>query len=122
MHGHPYIIYLIMKFDVVFVVDEIERSIHPVLIKEMMKKLSQEKEIRGQLIFTTHESHLLDQEIFRPDEIWFAEKDEEQATKLYPLSDFNIHKTANIENGYLKGRYGAIPFLSTLNQLHWNND
>lgn len=116
------IIYLIMKFDVVFVVDEIERSIHPVLIKEMMKKLSQEKEIKGQLIFTTHESHLLDQEIFRPDEIWFAEKDEEQATQLYPLSDFNIHKTANIENGYLKGRYGAIPFLSTLNQLHWNND
>lgn len=114
--------FLIMHYPVVFVVDEMERSIHPILIKEMISKLSKEKNMKGQLIFSTHESHLLDQDILRPDEIWFAEKDENQATQLYPLSDFNIHKTANIENGYLKGRYGAIPFLSTLSQLHWNND
>ena len=66
------------------------------------------KTAKGQLIFTTHESGLLDQDIFRPDEIWFAQKDAEQATQLYPLSDFNIHKTANIKNGYLNGRYGGI--------------
>ena len=57
--------------------------------------------------------------VFRPDEIWFAQKDTDQATQLYPLSDFNIHKTANIENGYLNGRYGGIPFLSNLKDLHW---
>ena len=39
--------------------------------------------------------------------------------RIYPLSDFNIHKTANIENGYLNGRYGGIPFLSNLKDLHW---
>lgn len=57
-----------------YFVDEIERSIHPLLIKELIKKFSHHSETKGQLIFSTHESYLLDQEIFRPDEIWFAEK------------------------------------------------
>ena len=103
----------------VYVVDEIERSIHPILIKSIIKKISESNGINGQLIFTTHESCLLDQDILRPDEIWLAQKDSEQATQLYPLSDFNIHHTANIENGYLNGRYGGIPFLSNLKDLHW---
>ena len=103
----------------VFVVDEIERSVHPIMVKSIIQKISDSKQAKGQLIFTTHESCLLDQSIFRPDEIWFAQKDAEQSTKLYPLSDFNIHNTANIENGYLAGRYGGIPFLSNLKDLHW---
>lgn len=103
----------------VYIVDEIERSMHPILIKDIIQKLSESNTAKGQLIFTTHESGLLDQNIFRPDEIWFAQKDSEQATQLYPLSDYNIHKTANIENGYLNGRYGGIPFLSNLKDLHW---
>ena len=113
------LLYSIIQQDKVYVVDEIERSIHPILIKDIVRKLSESKTAKGQLIFTTHESGLLDQNIFRPDEIWFAQKDTEQATQLYPLSDFNIHKTANIENGYLNGRYGGIPFLSNLKDLHW---
>lgn len=108
------LLYFVLKSDKVFVVDEIERSLHPILIKILVSKVSEDKEAKGQLIFTTHESCLLDQEIFRPDEIWFAQKDVDQATQLYPLSDYNIHKTANIENGYLNGRYGGIPFLSNL--------
>ena len=113
------LIYAIIQNDLVYAVDEIERSIHPIMIKEIVQKLSQSETAKGQLIFTTHESGLLDQDIFRPDEIWFAQKDAEQATQLYPLSDFNVHKTANIENGYLNGRYGGIPFLSNLKDLHW---
>lgn len=113
------LLYAILKLDSVFVVDEIERSIHPILIKTLMKKISDSKEAKGQIIFTTHESCLLDQSIFRPDEIWFAQKDVDQSTQLYPLSDYNIHKTANIENGYLNGRYGGIPFLSNLSNLRW---
>lgn len=111
--------YSIYRNDAVYVVDEIERSIHPILIKEIIRKLSISEKLKGQLIFTTHESALLDLEVFRPDEIWFAQKDNEQATKLYPLSDFNIHNTANIENGYLNGRYGGVPFLSNLKDLNW---
>jgi len=113
------LLYAIIQNDMVYVVDEIERSIHPILIKDIVRKLSESETAKGQLIFTTHESGLLDQNIFRPDEIWFAQKDAEQATQLYPLSDYKIHKTANIENGYLNGRYGGIPFLSNLKDLHW---
>ncbi|MBQ3618733.1 MAG: ATP-binding protein [Bacteroidales bacterium] len=113
------LLFNILQKDFVYVVDEIERSLHPIMIKDIISKISESKTAKGQLIFTTHESCLLDQNIFRPDEIWFAQKDVEQATQLYPLSDFNIHKTANIENGYLNGRYGGIPFLSNLKDLNW---
>ena len=113
------LLYLVLTKDSVVIIDEIERSLHPILIKEIIKKIYESLSAKGQLIFTTHESCLLDQDLLRPDEIWFAQKDTEQATQFYPLSDFNIHKTANIENGYLNGRYGGIPFLSNLNDLHW---
>lgn len=113
------LLYSILRKGGVFVIDEIERSIHPIMIKSIMRKISESIDARGQIIFTTHESCLLDQNIFRPDEIWFAQKDVNQSTQLYPLSDYNIHKTANIENGYLAGRYGGIPFLSNLSDLKW---
>lgn len=113
------LLYSVLKLDRVFIVDEIERSIHPIMIKSIISKISESHDAKGQLIFTTHESCLLDQSIFRPDEIWFAQKDVDQSTQLYPLSDYNIHKTANIENGYLNGRYGGIPFLSNLSDLKW---
>ena len=113
------LLFSILYQDGVFIVDEIERSIHPVLIKSILRKISESKMKGGQLIFTTHESCLLDLDVFRPDEIWFAQKDTAQSTKLYPLSDFKIHNTANIERGYLTGRYGGIPFLSNLKDLHW---
>ncbi len=104
----------------VFIIDEIERSIHPLLIKELVKKFSLDPQTKGQLIFTTHESNLLDQEIFRQDEIWFAEKDKNGSTDLYSLSDFKEHKTIDIRKGYLNGRYGSIPFLANLQDLNWH--
>jgi len=113
-------IYGIIEEECVYLIDEIERSIHPKTIKEIITKISHDVRAKGQLIFTTHESCLLDQEILRPDEIWFAQKSLDGASKLYPLSDFNIHHTANIENGYLNGRFGGIPFLSNLQDLNWH--
>ena len=112
----------VINTEVVFVVDEIERSIHPMMIKELIRKISSDTSARGQLIFTTHESCLLDQKILRTDEIWFAQKDKNGATHMYSLSDFNINSTANIEDGYLNGRYGGIPFLSNLKELNWHTD
>ncbi len=106
----------------VFIIDEIERSIHPLLIKELVKKFSLDPQTMGQLIFTTHESNLLDQELFRQDEIWFAEKDENGSTDLYSLSDFKEHKTIDIRKGYLNGRYGSIPFLGNLQDLNWHQN
>lgn len=107
--------------DKVIIVDEIERSIHPLLIKELISKFSNDDNSKGQLIFTTHESNLLDQNIFRQDEIWFTEKDFEGSTDIYSLSDFKEHKTIDIRKGYLNGRYGSIPFLSNLKDLNWSN-
>jgi AAA15 family ATPase/GTPase len=116
--------YLPALFNVVnkcktFVVDEIERSIHPLLIKELIKKFSLDASTKGQLIFSTHESNLLDQEIFRPDEIWFTQKNKQGATELFALSEFKEHHTIDIRKGYLNGRYGGIPFLGDLKELNW---
>jgi hypothetical protein len=102
-----------------YFIDEIERSIHPLLVKELIKKFSHDKKTKGQLIFSTHESNLLDQSIFRPDEIWFAEKNRKGATEVYTLSEFKEHHTIDIRKGYLNGRYGGIPFLGNLKDLNW---
>lgn len=104
----------------VLVIDEIERSLHPNLV-EMIVKFFHNSEINkgnAQLIFNTHDTNLLSLEIFRRDQIWFAEKDAEKGTTdLYPLDDFSVRKTENIQKGYLNGRYGAIPFVATGNSL-----
>lgn len=110
----------IVHSEQVFIIDEIERSIHPLLIKELVKKFSEDNQTKGQIIFTTHESNLLDQKVFRQDEIWFAEKDNEGCTDLYSLSDFKEHNTIDIRKGYLSGRYGSIPFLANLKDLNWH--
>jgi AAA15 family ATPase/GTPase len=104
----------------VILIDEIERSIHPLLIKELIKKFSFDDNTLGQFIFSTHESNLLDQNIFRQDEIWFAEKNKQGSTELYSLSDFKEHNTIDIRKGYLNGRYGSIPFLANLQDLNWH--
>lgn len=104
----------------VYVIDEIERSIHPLLMKKMIEKFSLDEKTKGQLIFSTHESNLLDQSVFRKDEIWFAEKDIKGCTDLYSLSDYKEHNTIDIQKGYLNGRYGSIPFLANLDDLNWH--
>ena len=104
----------------ILVIDEIERSLHPSLV-EMIIKFFHNTEINkgnAQLIFNTHDTNLLSLEIFRRDQIWFAEKKPEKgATDLYPLDDFPVRKTENIQKGYLNGRYGAIPFVAMGNSL-----
>jgi len=110
----------LLASDVTYFIDELERSIHPLLIIEIIKKFSKDMTTKGQLIFTTHESNLLNQEFFRQDEIWFVEKDTSGCTDLYSLCDFKEHNTKDIQKGYLTGRYGAIPFLTNLNDLNWD--
>ena len=76
-------------------------------------------DVKGQLIFTTHNPILLSSDLLRRDEIWFVEKRGDNA-KLYSLSDYcQEHKSIDIAKGYLNGRYGAIPFLGELDGLKW---
>ena len=103
-----------------YVIDELDRSLHPSLVRALVKRIVTDKNMKGQLIFTTHDAGLLDGEIFRNDEIWFAEKDREtQNTHLYTLDEFKPRTDLNLEKGYLSGRFGAIPFLAKLNELDW---
>lgn len=109
--------------DITFIVDEMDRSLHPSLQYEFISKISNENELAGQLVFSTHESNLLDMDIFRQDEIWFAEKDKQTgSTKLYSLNEFKPRYDLDIRKGYLVGRFGAIPFLADLKELNWSTN
>jgi len=108
--------------DSVFIIDEIGRSIHPSLLKKFLTKLSDQDNIKGQLIFTTHEANLLDLKMLRPDEIWFAEKDRSNGnTAFKTLAEYKkIRNDLNIRKGYLEGRFGGIPILANFEDLNWN--
>ncbi len=101
----------------VIIVDELERSLHPALIEFLIKIFhSKLNKVNSQLIFSTHAVNLLNLDIFRRDQIWFTEKNNENGiTDLYSLSDFSVRKEENIQKGYLNGRYGAIPFIRDIN-------
>lgn len=94
------------------VVDELD-NIHPHLVRGLVRYFA-DKDTNGQLIFSTHETCILDQAFLRPDEVWFVEKSNGESHP-YSLNDFKIHNTISIENGYMAGRFGAIPFIGTLN-------
>ena len=100
--------------DQVLFIDEIDSSLHPLLVHHLVKLLNCSTS-KAQLIFTTHDTTLLSQQSLRPDQVWFVEKDKQQSTQLYSLSQLSPRKNEAIEKRYLSGRYGAIPFLSELN-------
>ncbi len=95
------------------VVDELDNSLHPSLVRYLVD-LFNDKSINrsnAQLIFNSHALSLLDLDLFRRDQIYFVEKDNNTGvTDLYSLADYSPRKSENIQKGYLQGRYGAIPF------------
>jgi hypothetical protein len=97
----------------VLVVDELDNSFHPHLVRYLLKLIHSPETNRqnGQLIFSTHDTSILDSNILRRDQIWFMEKDDGFATQLYPLTDFHPRKNEALERGYLQGRYGALPYI-----------
>jgi len=113
------LLYMLDYYPVTIIIDEIDQSLHPALLKEFVSFVQNNKAKKGQLIITTHESNLLDLDLFRQDEIWFAEKNEIGASHFYPLSDYNVRPDLDIRKGYLSGRFGAIPFLASLKDLNW---
>jgi len=94
-------------------VDEIETSLHPILVKELLKLLfcGKNNPKGAQVVFTTHNPVLLDTSVLRRDQIWFTEKTPAGATHLYPLTDYKPRKDEALAKGYLAGRYGAIPYI-----------
>ncbi len=101
------------------VVDELDTSLHPLLAKELVSMFHRRdlNVNNAQLICNTHDTSLLDHDLFRRDQIWLVEKDNKSASHLYPLLDFSPRKGEALERGYLRGRYGAIPVLGDLGLL-----
>jgi AAA15 family ATPase/GTPase len=103
------------------VIDELDTSLHTLLVRELVRLFHQPDVNTGgaQLIFTTHDTSLLDApDLFRRDQVWFVEKDKDQASTLVALAEFSPRKNEALERGYLIGRYGGIPFLNISLGLH----
>lgn len=102
----------------VFVIDELDKSLHPLICREFISFFSEsDPGALKQLVVTTHEVNLLDQELLRRDEYWFVEKDKNLQSRLISLADFKIRNDLQIEKGYLNGRFGAIPVIGDMNSL-----
>ena len=100
----------------VLFVDEMDTSLHPIMIRFLLNLIhnSETNRQNAQLVFTTHDTTVLDRAVMRRDQVWFVEKDAENATRLYPLSDYKPRKGEALQRGYLLGRYGALPFTGEL--------
>ncbi|MCL1978893.1 MAG: AAA family ATPase [Methanomassiliicoccaceae archaeon] len=101
--------------EAIYIIDELDRSMHAHLTERFVQDFEKLCErSKRQLIFTTHEFRLLDLNLLRRDEIWFAEKEEDGSTALFSLEEFNERGDRRVEKAYLEGRYGAIPNFKSL--------
>lgn len=117
-------IFNVLKNGGIFVVDELESSLHTLLSLKVVELFNSPKSNPNgaQLLFTTHETQLLNFNGVRKDEVWLSEKCSNGGTQLRPLTDYAIDKRTNLRKGYLDGRFGAIPFLSTLDKFNLFED
>ncbi len=101
------------KTDAIYVVDELDRSLHPKLTARFIELFFEiHQDHNTQLLFTTHEDSIMDQSLFRRDEIWFVERDQNNASNVYSLDNFKQRYDKKLSKAYLEGRYGAIPVFS----------
>lgn len=111
----------IVRNGLTLVVDELDTSLHTLLVRRIIQLFydTAVNERGAQLIFTTHDTSLLDaHDLFRRDQVWFVEKDRDQASRLYSLTEFSPRKGEALERGYLMGRYGGLPILGELQLEH----
>jgi len=106
-------LYDVLRKGHILIVDELDSSFHADLVRSLVALFhdSATNPKDAQLLFTTHNASLLDQDLLRRDQFWFTEKRMDGATRLYPLTDFKPRKgTEALEKNYRNGRYGAVPF------------
>lgn len=107
----------------ILAVDELDSKLHSNLVCKIVSLFnsSNTNPKNAQLIFNTHNTNLLSSGLFRRDQIWFNEKDRYGVSKLYSLGEFksdDVRKTENFEDNYLRGKYGAIPYLNFENLVN----
>lgn len=98
----------------ILICDELENSLHESVIFQIVQLFQYYKKDKfAQLIFSTHDTSLLDSDLFRRDQVWFTQLNQDRATDLYSLVEIkNVRKTENLKKGYVSGKYGAIPMLN----------
>lgn len=106
------------------VIDELDRSLHTSLTRRFVQEfMDMASGALSQLIFTTHDTNLLNGRLLPPGSIWFVEKDDNGASHLHSLAEYRSeqleHLLEHLEEGYLQGRFGAIPFLAHRDGLGW---
>lgn len=108
----------LLKGDNVFIIDEMERSLHPNLIYDLLDLfLSKAEHVNSQLILASHESSLLTQKLLRKDEVWFVVKDQFGASRLHSLEQYNVRFDKELRKDYLLGRFKAIPRIGSRSKL-----
>lgn len=114
-----------LYFGLQLIIDELDSKLHPILTQEIIKIFNnpETNPKKAQLIFTTHDTNLLGANLFRRDQIWFTEKDDFEATDMYSLLEFRdedgntVRKDRSFEKDYIRGRYGAIPYISNFQEV-----
>jgi uncharacterized protein len=104
----------------ILILDEFDASLHPVLTKKIVQMFNSSKlnKKNAQLVFVTHDTHLLDNSLLRRDQIYFTEKNTKGETMLYSLVEINgVRNDSSFEKDYIKGKYGAIPFIGDFDNL-----
>jgi len=104
----------------ILIIDELDNSLHTELVEAIIKLFNSKEtnQNNAQLIFTTHDTNLLNQELFRRDQIWFTQKDIYGVSELYSLVEYGKGKTRDdlvLEKNYLNGKFGAVPYIESLN-------
>jgi AAA15 family ATPase/GTPase len=103
------------------IVDELESKLHPLITKQLVNIFNSNtlNKLNAQLIFTTHDTNLLKGSHLRRDQIWFTEKDRFGSSHLYSLAEYKEkpRKDASLEKDYIRGRFGAIPFIGDFSEL-----
>ena len=92
-------------------IDELDSSLHPEITRMIVKLFNSKNNKNGQLVFTTHDTTLLDNELFRKDQIYFCSKELNSFTTLSSLLDYDIRQDIDFERAYLNGRIGGVPFI-----------
>lgn len=108
--------------EVDYMIDEIDRSMHPLLSQKLIEcyihQLSPRRD--SQLVISTHECNLLNLDLIRTDEVWFVEKANDGASRLVSLAEYRPRE--NVRKGYLQGRYSAILFFAPIETLNWRKN
>ncbi|MBE8997628.1 ATP-binding protein [Nostoc sp. LEGE 12447] len=124
LFGLAFQIVVALAKDGLIIVDELGTNIHPNIVRSIIRRFQNVKTNpkHAQLILTSHDNTLQRNNLLRRDQIWFTQKRPDQSTELYPLTDFHVRNDLAIDKAYLDGRFGAVPFLPSEEEMILQGD